>query len=73
MVPVMVTVLYVVEGPKTDLGRPKASAMMPRGWGVLAVPTGIGTVEIGDQRRWGGGLSVGDSCATFAVLGRNAS
>ncbi len=37
--------------PRTDLGRLIASAMMLTGWGVLAVPTGIVTAEMGAQRR----------------------
>jgi voltage-gated potassium channel len=37
--------------PKTDLGRLISSFMMLMGWGILAVPTGIVTAEIGVQRR----------------------
>ena len=37
--------------PRTDMGRLIASAMMLTGWGVLAVPTGIVTAEMGAQRR----------------------
>jgi voltage-gated potassium channel len=47
----MTTVGFGDITPKTDLGRLVASAMMLLGWGVLAVPTGIVTVEIGEQRR----------------------
>jgi voltage-gated potassium channel len=36
--------------PKTDLGRMLASVMMLLGWGTLAVPTGIVTVEMAAQR-----------------------
>jgi voltage-gated potassium channel len=50
----MTTVGFGDITPKTDLGRLVASAMMLLGWGVLAVPTGIVTVEIGEQRRRGG-------------------
>ncbi len=37
--------------PKTDLGRAIASVMMLLGWGILAVPTGIISAEISQQRR----------------------
>ena len=37
--------------PKTDLGRGIASIMMLLGWGILAVPTGIISAEISQQRR----------------------
>ena len=50
----MTTVGFGDITPKTDLGRLVASAMMLLGWGVLAVPTGIVTVEMGEQRRRGG-------------------
>ena len=49
----MTTVGFGDITPKTDLGRLVASAMMLLGWGVLAVPTGIVTVEMGEQRRRG--------------------
>lgn len=41
------TVGYGDISPKTDLGRFIASCMMMLGWGVLAVPTGIVTAEMG--------------------------
>ena len=50
----MTTVGFGDITPKTDLGRLVASAMMLLGWGVLAVPTGIVTVEMGEQRRRSG-------------------
>ncbi|AZP10685.1 ion transporter [Undibacterium parvum] len=47
----MTTVGFGDITPKTDLGRLIASMMMLLGWGVLAVPTGIVTAEMGAQRR----------------------
>lgn len=46
----MTTVGFGDITPKTDLGRMLASAMMLLGWGTLAVPTGIVTVEMAAQR-----------------------
>jgi voltage-gated potassium channel len=46
----MTTVGFGDITPKTDLGRLIASMMMLLGWGVLAVPTGIVTAEMGAQR-----------------------
>jgi voltage-gated potassium channel len=37
--------------PKTDLGRALASVSMLLGWGILAVPTGIVTAEMTNQRQ----------------------
>ena len=45
----MTTVGFGDITPKTDLGRLIASAMMLLGWGTLAVPTGIVTVELTRQ------------------------
>jgi voltage-gated potassium channel len=47
----MTTVGYGDIAPHTDLGKLIASLMMLLGWGVLAVPTGIVTVEIAAHRR----------------------
>jgi len=38
--------------PRTDLGRLISSFMMLMGWGILAVPTGIVTAEMANQRRF---------------------
>ncbi len=46
----MTTVGFGDITPKTDLGRLIASLMMLLGWGTLAVPTGIVTVEMAAQR-----------------------
>lgn len=46
----MTTVGFGDITPKSDLGRLLASAMMLLGWGTLAVPTGIVTVEMAAQR-----------------------
>lgn len=46
----MTTVGFGDITPKTDLGRMIASVMMLLGWGVLAVPTGIVTAEMGALR-----------------------
>ena len=46
----MTTVGFGDITPKTDLGRLLASAMMLLGWGTLAVPTGIVTVEMAARR-----------------------
>lgn len=46
----MTTVGFGDITPKTDIGRLLASVMMLLGWGTLAVPTGIVTVEIANQR-----------------------
>ena len=46
----MTTVGFGDITPKTDLGRLIASLMMLMGWGVLAVPTGIVTAEMGALR-----------------------
>ena len=46
----MTTVGFGDITPKTDLGRMLASVMMLLGWGTLAVPTGIVTVEMAAQR-----------------------
>ena len=61
----MTTVGFGDITPKTDLGRLVASAMMLLGWGVLAVPTGIVTVEIGEQRRRSGH----GTCAQCGLVG----
>jgi voltage-gated potassium channel len=47
----MTTVGFGDITPQTDLGRLIASLMMLMGWGVLAVPTGIVTVELTNQQR----------------------
>jgi voltage-gated potassium channel len=47
----MTTVGYGDIAPHTDLVKLIASLMMLLGWGVLAVPTGIVTVEIASQQR----------------------
>jgi voltage-gated potassium channel len=46
----MTTVGFGDITPKTDLGRSLASVMMLLGWGTLAVPTGIVTVEMAARR-----------------------
>ena len=46
----MTTVGFGDITPKTDVGRLISSAMMLLGWGTLAVPTGIVTVEMAAQR-----------------------
>lgn len=66
----MTTVGFGDITPKTDLGRLVASAMMLLGWGVLAVPTGIVTVEIGEQRRRGGWQPL--ACTQCGLLGHEA-
>jgi voltage-gated potassium channel len=66
----MTTVGFGDITPKTDLGRLVASAMMLLGWGVLAVPTGIVTVEIGEQRRRAG-LGRG-TCGQCGLVGHEA-
>jgi voltage-gated potassium channel len=63
----MTTVGFGDITPKTDLGRLVASAMMLLGWGVLAVPTGIVTVEMGEQRRRGGREQ--GACAQCGLVG----
>jgi voltage-gated potassium channel len=47
----MTTVGYGDVIPHTDLGKFIASVMMLLGWGILAVPTGIVTVEMTAQRQ----------------------
>jgi voltage-gated potassium channel len=47
----MTTVGFGDIAPQTDLGRLISSLMMLLGWGVLAVPTGIVTVELTNQQR----------------------
>lgn len=47
----MTTVGFGDITPKTDLGRFISSAMMLLGWGTLAVPTGIVSSEMAQQRR----------------------
>lgn len=47
----MTTVGYGDITPHTDLGKLIASLMMLLGWGILAVPTGIVTVEMAEQQR----------------------
>jgi voltage-gated potassium channel len=47
----MTTVGFGDITPHTDLGQLIASLMMLLGWGVLAVPTGIVTVELTNQQR----------------------
>lgn len=47
----MTTVGYGDISPETALGRLIATLMMLVGWGTLAVPTGIVTVEMGHARR----------------------
>lgn len=47
----MTTVGYGDITPHSDLGKLIASMMMLLGWGILAVPTGIVTVEIAAQQR----------------------
>ncbi|MEY5028495.1 MAG: hypothetical protein RLZ63_810 [Pseudomonadota bacterium] len=47
----MTTVGFGDITPKTDLGRLISSVMMLLGWGTLAVPTGIVTAEMTQQRR----------------------
>lgn len=47
----MTTVGFGDITPKTDLGRLISSLMMLIGWGTLAVPTGIVTAEMTQQRR----------------------
>ncbi|MES2483609.1 MAG: ion transporter [Pseudomonadota bacterium] len=49
----MTTVGFGDITPKTDLGRMIASMMMLMGWGVLAVPTGIVTAEMVQDRQGG--------------------
>jgi voltage-gated potassium channel len=66
----MTTVGFGDITPKTDLGRLVASAMMLLGWGVLAVPTGIVTVEIGEQRRRGGWRQ--QACGECGLVGHEA-
>lgn len=47
----MTTVGYGDISPETTLGRLIATVMMLVGWGTLAVPTGIVTVEMGQVRK----------------------
>jgi voltage-gated potassium channel len=47
----MTTVGYGDISPATTLGRFIATVMMLLGWGTLAVPTGIVTVEMGQVRK----------------------
>lgn len=49
----MTTVGFGDITPKTELGRFIASMMMLLGWGTLAVPTGIVTAEMTQQRKSG--------------------
>ncbi|TDR32040.1 ion transporter [Hydromonas duriensis] len=48
----MTTVGYGDISPASNLGRFIASIMMLAGWGILAVPTGIVTVEMGNIKRF---------------------
>jgi voltage-gated potassium channel len=56
----MTTVGFGDIAPHTNFGRLVASLMMLMGWGVLAVPTGIVTAEITNQRLR---VSTGRDCA----------
>lgn len=53
----MTTVGYGDIAPKTVLGQMLASALMILGYGVIAVPTGIVTVELGELARKSGSRS----------------
>ena len=46
----MTTVGFGDIAPKTNLGRAVSSIVMLLGWGILAVPTGIGTAEMTTRR-----------------------
>lgn len=64
----MTTVGYGDLSPQTGLGRLIASVMMLLGWGTLAVPTGIMTVELGHVRASATGPTT-RSCHTCLTQG----
>jgi len=64
----MTTVGYGDLSPQTGLGRFIASIMMLLGWGTLAVPTGIVTVELGQVRASSTGPTT-RSCHTCLTQG----
>ena len=66
----MTTVGFGDIAPKTDLGRVIASLMMLLGWGVLAVPTGIVTSEMTNQRMLG---SAARTCGACGARGHTAA
>jgi voltage-gated potassium channel len=59
----LTTVGYGDLSPQTPLGRTLASIVMVLGYGIIAVPTGIVTVELGNVAREGGAPRSCPACA----------